>query len=149
MKIRRTMRAVMRRTSEEDRGFTLIELLIVVIVIGVLAAIAVPVYLGAQQHSREAAVVSDVSNLRTAILELDLVNGAMPVGLPSSTTSLTAPWKSAGATWGTFTSNVIYKPGTGTDFCVAGLSSTGSVFVGNEAKGISQSTQTTLDAACP
>ena len=148
MTIRRMARTSALR-ARADSGFTLIELLIVVIVIGLLAAIAVPVYLGAQQHARESAVVSDVANLRTAVITQDLANSAMPVGLPSTTTSLTAPWKAAGATLGTFTTNVVYKPGSGTSFCVAGLSATGTVFIGSDGKGISQSAQTTLDAACP
>lgn len=51
-----------KRLSRKEEGFTLIELMVVVLIIAILIAIAVPTFLGARQRAQDRAAQSDLRN---------------------------------------------------------------------------------------
>lgn len=53
------------RTDRDQRGFTLIELMVVVLIIAILLAIAIPTYLGARERANDRAVQSNLRNAHT------------------------------------------------------------------------------------
>lgn len=74
-------RSTRSRTARlRRRGFTLIELLIVLALIGILANVAIPVYLGAVRKAKATAIVTDFTFLRQEITRYHTEQGAWPRG---------------------------------------------------------------------
>lgn len=67
-------------TRSHQRAFTLIELLLVLVILGVLAAIVVPKFSGRTEQARQTAAQSQISTFGTALDAFEVDNGYYPKG---------------------------------------------------------------------
>ncbi|HUR52018.1 MAG TPA: prepilin-type N-terminal cleavage/methylation domain-containing protein [Mycobacteriales bacterium] len=78
------MLARIRKAQEKEGGFTLIELLVVMIIIGILAAIAIPVFLNQRKKAQDSAAKADVSTIGKELATYFVDNCTVPTVLQTS-----------------------------------------------------------------
>jgi len=138
-----------RRQLAKDAGFTLIELMVVVLVIAILLAIAIPTFLGARSRAQDTQAKSSarnaLSNAAVIFTDNQSYSGADATGLGTAEPSLTY---SAAGTASTGAKNVSVSAASST-WSAAVLSSSGTCFeVKTDSNGTVTYNKHTTPASC-
>ena len=115
--------------ANKQKGFTIIELLIVIVVIGILAAITVVAYTGIQQRARVAVLMSDLKQAQTQ-LEVDRIyNNSYPATKEAANGNKGLP-ASPGTDY-EYTLNTTVSP---QNYCLTGTNSSVSIQIATDGK---------------
>jgi prepilin-type N-terminal cleavage/methylation domain-containing protein len=113
-------------------GFTIVELLIVIVVIGILAAITIVVYNGIQGRASDAAVQSDLRNFGAIIEQQGVLNGSYPL-LPAASFGI----KITKSAYNPSFNNLYYcVNSTGTLFAITAQSKAGHSYTYRSGSGV-------------
>jgi type IV pilus assembly protein PilA len=148
------LQTLREKRADGERGFTLIELLVVVVIIGVLVAIAVPLYLNYRKGAENKSAQSDIRGAISAVEQFYTENGnaypATVVGTSGTALTFAALAGGTAQTATVSTGNTLSYENNTTYYVICGMNANGKVvysYVSNVGGGVAKTAYADV-AAC-